>query len=637
MLRLPAVRSLVASLLLVTAAACGGGDSPSGPGTTPPPTPTVQSVSVSPGTASLTAVGGTTTLAAEVRLSNGSIGSQSVSWTSSSPSVATVSGGVVTAVASGTTTISAALGTITGSATVTVAIPTVQTITVSPSTATLTAAGQTSALAAEVRLSNGAIGTATPAWASTNPSVATVSATGVVTALASGTTNVTATIGTVSGQAAITVAIPFVQSIVLTPTVASIPSLGATTRIVAEVRLSNGSVGTQTPTWTTSNAAVATVNAGTVTAISNGTVNITATVGTVTSTAAVTVAQAAASIRLLPTDTVMKTAGSLRAAVLDARGNVIANAPVLWTAVNQSTASVSQTGVVTPIIAGVARMRVTSGELTATSIVRSIANITRLSDLSPLFEYAAASGQRRALSEISQANADARAVLLGQVWSYMETVLPTSGSTSTDMFFTTWPEIWLEVSPFCGGTLFGNQDIWQQCTSPNSTHWVVPTSTDFTHVTRWISRQFLLASMTRASEFPWFLGGYTLWLAGGSFQGSTIVGSPLRAIINDFRNGDANGLLVPIDTLVRTGNVRFFENLPQRTPVAVRQAQASLFISYVNREYPTVLPAILARIRATPGATFTNEMLIELIQTQTGRTLAQLEVPYLAYARSLQP
>ncbi len=609
MLRLPAVRTLVASLLLATAAACGGGDSPSGPGTTPPPTPTVQSVSVSPGTATLTAVGGTTTLAAEVRLSNGSIGSQSVTWTSSSPSVATVSGGVVTAVASGTTTISAAVGAITGSATVTVAIPSVQTITVSPSTATLTAAGQTSALAAEVRLSNGAVGTAVPVWASTNPAVATVSATGVVTAVTSGTTNVTATIGTVSGQAASTVAIPFVQSIVMTPATASIPSLGATTRIVAEVRMSNGTVGTGTPVWTTSNAAVATVNAGTVTAVSNGTVNITATVGAVTGTAAVTVAQAAASIRLLPTDTVMKTAGSLRAAVLDARGNVIANAPVQWTALGQSPVTVNQTGVVTPIVAGVARVRATSGDLTATSIVRSIANVTRLSDLSPLFEYSASAGQRRAFSEISQANADARAALMGQVWSYLETIFPLAGPASTDMYFTTWTEIWQEATPFCNGVLLPNQDIWQQCTSPTSTHWVVPTAPDFVHVTRWLTRQHLLASMTRVAEFPWFLAAYPQWLAGGAFQGSNIVGNPLRAHIVDFRLGDAQNLLVPIDTLVRTNQVRYFENLPQRTPVAVRTAQGALFLAYLSRDYPTVIPAILSRIRATPGATFTNDML----------------------------
>ena len=66
--------SLVAALSLAGTVACGGGgDTPSGPQTQ---TPTVQSVTVSPGTASLTAAGQTTTLTAEVRMSNGTVGTQ---------------------------------------------------------------------------------------------------------------------------------------------------------------------------------------------------------------------------------------------------------------------------------------------------------------------------------------------------------------------------------------------------------------------------------------------------------------------------------------------------------------------------------------------------------------------------------
>lgn len=126
-------------------------------------------------------------------------------------------------------------------------------------------------------------------------------------------------------------------------------------------------------------------------------------------------------------------------------------------------------------------------------------------------------------------------------------------------------------------------------------------------------------------------------LAGGSFQGSAIVGAPLRGIVLDFRAGDAQNLLVPLDTLMRTNNVRYFENLPQRTPVAVRQAQAALFIAYLDRDFPAVLPAILARIRATSGNGFTNDLLLEEITTRTGRTLQQLDAAYLAYARALQP
>jgi hypothetical protein len=432
---------------------------------------------------------------------------------------------------------------------------------------------------------------------------------------------------------------PTVQSISVSQPPATLTSLGQTATLTAEVRMSNGTVGNQAVIWASSNTAVATVSSGTVAAVANGTSTITASVGLVSGTATVTVAQAVASVRLLPTDTVIKSAAQLRAAALDAGGAVVPNVALEWTALTPNIASVSATGALTPAKTGVARMRVTAGNFSATSTVRTIWNVTKLSDLFPLFEYAASSGQRRAVSDVSQAHADARAAVIGPVWSYLETVFPTSGSPVTDLYFTTWPAIWLEVSPFCGGVLFPNQDIYQSCSTPNMTHWIVPGTSpnDTVLIIRWLSRQFLLASMTRSAEYPWFLAGYTLWLAGGSFQGTTIVGAPLRANVTDFRTGDSQNLLVPLDTLVRTTNTRFFENLPQRTPVAVRQAQSALFVAYLTRDYPAVVPAILARIRATPGNVITNDILLQEIQTRTGKTLAELNGPYLVYARALQP
>jgi len=88
---------------------------------------------------------------------------------------------------------------------------------------------------------------------------------------------------------------------------------------------------------------------------------------------------------------------------------------------------------------------------------------------------------------------------------------------------------------------------------------------------------------------------------------------------------------------VRMPNARFFVGIELRTPVAVRQAQAVMFVEYLNHQYPAILPAILARIRATPGTAFTNAMLLQEITTRTGLTIAQLDALYLAYARTLRP
>jgi hypothetical protein len=105
--------------------------------------------------------------------------------------------------------------------------------------------------------------------------------------------------------------------------------------------------------------------------------------------------------------------------------------------------------------------------------------------------------------------------------------------------------------------------------------------------------------------------------------------------IADFRTGDAQRRLAPLDSLVRTDNATFNQNADERTPVAVRMAQSVMFVSYLHVQYPTVLPAILARIRATPGASFTNDQLLLEITSRTSKTLTQLDAEYLAYARGL--
>ena len=429
---------------------------------------------------------------------------------------------------------------------------------------------------------------------------------------------------------------PTVQSVAVSPESKTLTSLGEATTLTAEVRLSNGSVGTQTPTWNSSNPAVATVVSGTVTAVGNGQTTISAVVGSASGSAAITVAQVVASVRLLPADTVIKGPAQLRGAALDARGNPVALAVLQWEALTPLITTVNGAGALTPKSTGVARIKITSGTFASTALVRTVWNVTQLSDLFPLFEYPAATGQRRAISDVNQTHADARAAVVGPVWSYLETVLPTSGSAATDLYFTTWPEIWIEFNPFCGGQLLVNQTAWQSCAVPNRKHFLIPeTANDFRLITRFLTRQFVLASHTASSQFPWFLEGYSQWLGGGSIQGAAVVGKETSVSIADFKSGDTQALLAPLDTLMRVPSARFFENLPQRTPVAVRMAQGVMLVSYLAKDFPNALPAIFARIRATPGAGLTNDALILEILTQTGKTAPQLEAAYLAHARGL--
>ena len=106
---------------LLALSGCGDGATDPAPATPDPPRPTT--LTISPATAALNALGATVKLTAEVRDQNGqAMAGATVTWTSSSTAVVTADdSGLATAAGNGTATISATSGSATGSATVTVA------------------------------------------------------------------------------------------------------------------------------------------------------------------------------------------------------------------------------------------------------------------------------------------------------------------------------------------------------------------------------------------------------------------------------------------------------------------------------------------------------------------------------------
>ena len=199
-IRLSAVLAVVA-----LAKGCGDGDSPTAPPTPEPARPTT--VTVSPATDELTALGATVQLTAEVRDQNARVmAGATVTWTSSANSVATVNAsGLVTAAGNGTATITASAGSASGSAVVTV-MQSVASVVVSPSTAELTALGETVQLTAEAFDENGhAVAGAEFLWESSDVAVATVNALGLVWGVAEGTATIRASAGSAQGTAEIMV------------------------------------------------------------------------------------------------------------------------------------------------------------------------------------------------------------------------------------------------------------------------------------------------------------------------------------------------------------------------------------------------------------------------------------------------
>jgi uncharacterized protein YjdB len=192
--------------------------------------------------------------------SNGNTGGL---WTSSNPAVAAVSAtGMVTALTAGTTNITYKVTGCTGQ------VSSFKTLTVSPNSNAGTVTGNSPLCigATSTYTSNGNTG---GSWTSSNPGVASVSTTGMVTALTAGTTNITYTVTGCPGQVS-TFKVLTVSSNANAGTVNGNSPLciGATATYST-----NGSAG---GVWSSSNTAVATVNAaGLVTAISSGSTNIT--------------------------------------------------------------------------------------------------------------------------------------------------------------------------------------------------------------------------------------------------------------------------------------------------------------------------------------------------------------------------
>ncbi len=167
-------------------------------------------VTVTPNTLALTAIGDTSRFVAEATdATSNPISGANFTWSSDNPSVATVDwDGLVSAISFGSANISAtATGGLAATATVNV-IQQPASVTVTPIGASISGVGTTQQFTAEVQDELGdPIPSATSSWQSLNPFIATVdSSTGVVTAVASGQVTIAATADGITGYALLTVA-----------------------------------------------------------------------------------------------------------------------------------------------------------------------------------------------------------------------------------------------------------------------------------------------------------------------------------------------------------------------------------------------------------------------------------------------
>jgi uncharacterized protein YjdB len=272
--------STLVPLLVALLAGCS--DGPTAPGAGPDTASGVASVAVSPSALSLTA-GATAALTATPRGADGSVLSASpISWTSTDTSVATVSAaGLVQARAAGTATIRASSegksGTVALTVTAGPVAPTVAWILITPAGGTIPQAiGTSRQLGVVARASDGTEIVGRPvAWSSSDPIVASVSAAGTLEAHVAGTAWITAV---VDGRRDSTlVSVPTLIARVEIDAEALALVVGSTRTLSARALDAQGAPLTRTFAWSSSNPAVATVDAaGGVVATGAGTAIITA-------------------------------------------------------------------------------------------------------------------------------------------------------------------------------------------------------------------------------------------------------------------------------------------------------------------------------------------------------------------------
>jgi hypothetical protein len=182
---------------------CGGG------GKTAPATPTLQSVSVTPQSASVVA-GRTQQYSATGSYSDGSTGVVStVAWTTSDSTVATInSSGLLTAIKHGSVTVSAMSGATTGSTSVTITPPDLVSIAVSPQNPAVRIANTRQFVATGTFTDGGTQLLSTVTWNSSSTAFATIDATGLALGISPGVSTIQAASGKISGSTTLNVFSP---------------------------------------------------------------------------------------------------------------------------------------------------------------------------------------------------------------------------------------------------------------------------------------------------------------------------------------------------------------------------------------------------------------------------------------------
>ncbi|MEO8201513.1 MAG: Ig-like domain-containing protein [Gemmatimonadota bacterium] len=340
----------------------------------------VNSVTVTPPTASVQ-VGITTTLAATARdVGNTILTGRVIDWTSSAPAIATVDpNGVVTGVTMGSVTITAQSEGKSGTATVTVLAGDPASIVISPSPVTLVF-GDSTQLSAVVRdIAGDTLSGQSVSWSSSDQGVAVVSPTGLVTSVTVGTAIITASHGGITTTDTVTVNPIPVASVAVSPQALHL-GVGSEVQLSAVPEDSHGHAVLNRPiTWSSSDSSVATVSStGLVTGVAPGNVSIVAQSDSGNGASNIIVDPDVVATTIVSPGTSSVGAGlavQLTAITLGSNGDTLPGRNITWSSSTPGIASVDSNGLVTGAVAGTTTINATSEGVSGSATITVVVNL----------------------------------------------------------------------------------------------------------------------------------------------------------------------------------------------------------------------------------------------------------------------
>ncbi len=307
----------------------------------------------------------------------------SAQWTSSDATVATISMaqatiGLASSAGTGTATITANSGAVAGTATLTVTPAALISIAVTPPSPAITL-GQSQQFTETGTYTDSSSKdiTTNVTWSTSNALVAIISnqtgSNGLATSSGAGSTVITAAMGSVSATATLSVGVPQLVSITVTPATPIIP-LGTNQQFAATGTYTDNSTAnlTNSVTWSSSNTSVAPVNnSGMAASLSEGSTTITASLDAISGGTVLTVvAPAITAVQISPSNPSVPlgmTQQFTATAVYNNSSTQDVTSSATWASLTTMVAAISNTGLATSVAQGSTTIQVTYGGLSAST------------------------------------------------------------------------------------------------------------------------------------------------------------------------------------------------------------------------------------------------------------------------------